>query len=175
MSDTYNCTLGPPWVNITLSRMYKNEKKLLYPVNVGRNIARESAPTHYVFASDIELYPSPNLPERFLEMIRRRDQAALQKSNPKVYVLSIFEVNEKYRPPNNKTHLVSLRRVLASGAFLLALINVPLRYIVCAVALMVDRVNLMAIKFMKVCVCEGRTKRVRGRRREYTRTCVRSC
>ncbi|KAF7413505.1 hypothetical protein HZH68_001994 [Vespula germanica] len=108
MSDTYNCTLGPPWVNITLSKMYKNEKKLLYPVNVGRNIARESAPTYYVFASDIELYPSPKLPEKFLEMIRKRDQAALQKSNPKVYVLSIFEVNEKYRPPNNKTHLVQM-------------------------------------------------------------------
>lgn len=107
MSDTYNCTLGPPWVNVTLSKMYKNEKKLLYPVNVGRNIARESAPTFYVFASDIELYPNPNLPAKFLEMMRRRDQPALYKPNPKVFVLSIFEVDEKSQPPNNKTHLVS--------------------------------------------------------------------
>lgn len=87
--------------------MYKNEKKLLYPVNVGRNIARESAPTFYVFASDIELYPNPDLPAKFLEMIRRRDQPALYKPNPKVFVLSIFEVDEKSQPPNNKTHLVS--------------------------------------------------------------------
>ncbi|XP_017763130.1 PREDICTED: beta-1,4-glucuronyltransferase 1 isoform X2 [Eufriesea mexicana] len=108
MSDTYNCTLGPPWVNVTLSKMYKNEKKLLYPVNIGRNIARESAPTFYIFASDIELYPNPNLPAKFLEMIRRRDQPALYKPNPKVFVLSIFEVDEKSQPPNNKTHLVQM-------------------------------------------------------------------
>lgn len=98
--------------------MYKNEKKLLYPVNVGRNIARESSPTLYVFPSDIELYPSPNLPVKFLEMIRRRDQPALYKPNPKVFVLSIFEVDEKSQPPNNKTRLVrapsSSRRVASS-------------------------------------------------------------
>ncbi|CAK9826892.1 Beta-1,4-glucuronyltransferase 1, partial [Anthophora retusa] len=108
VSDTYNCSLGPPWVNVTLSKMYKNEKKLLYPVNVGRNIARESAPTFYVFASDIELYPNPNLPAKFLEMIRRRDQPALYNPNPKVFVLSIFEVDGKSQPPNNKTRLVQM-------------------------------------------------------------------
>ncbi|XP_015428778.1 PREDICTED: beta-1,4-glucuronyltransferase 1 [Dufourea novaeangliae] len=108
LADTYNCTLGPPWVNVTLSKMYKNEKKLLYPVNVGRNIARESAPTFYVFASDIELYPNPDLPTKFLEMIRKRDQPALNTPNPKVFVLSIFEIDEKSQPPNNKTHLVQM-------------------------------------------------------------------
>ncbi|KOC67874.1 N-acetyllactosaminide beta-1,3-N-acetylglucosaminyltransferase [Habropoda laboriosa] len=108
MSDTYNCSLGPPWVNVTFSKMYKNEKKLLYPVNVGRNIARESAPTYYVFASDIELYPNPNLPAMFLEMIRRRDQVALYNPNPKVFVLSIFEVDGKSQPPNNKTRLIQM-------------------------------------------------------------------
>nr|XP_012214939.1 PREDICTED: beta-1,4-glucuronyltransferase 1 [Linepithema humile]XP_012214940.1 PREDICTED: beta-1,4-glucuronyltransferase 1 [Linepithema humile] len=108
VSDTYNCSLGPPWVNVSLAKMYKNEKKLLYPVNVGRNIAREAAPTLYVFPSDIELYPSPNLPAKFLEMIRRRDQPALHKPNPKVFVLSIFEVDEKSQPPNNKTRLVQM-------------------------------------------------------------------
>lgn len=108
VSDTYNCSLAPPWVNVSLAKMYKNEKKLLYPVNVGRNIARESAPTFYVFPSDIELYPSPNLPTKFLEMIRRRDQPALHKPNPKVFVLPIFEVDEKSQAPNNKTHLVQM-------------------------------------------------------------------
>ncbi|XP_077266157.1 beta-1,4-glucuronyltransferase 1 isoform X2 [Temnothorax americanus] len=107
-SDTYNCSLGAPWVNVSLAKMYKNEKKLLYPVNVGRNIARESAPTFYVFPSDIELYPSPNLPVKFLEMIRKRDQPALYKPNPKVFVLSIFEVDEKSQPPNNKTRLIQM-------------------------------------------------------------------
>jgi hypothetical protein len=87
--------------------MYKSERKLLYPVNVGRNVARESAPTHYILASDIELYPSPDLPVKFLEMIRRSDQPALLRPNPKVFVLSIFEVDEKSQPPANKTVLVN--------------------------------------------------------------------
>ncbi|XP_015600174.1 beta-1,4-glucuronyltransferase 1 [Cephus cinctus] len=108
ISDTYNCSLGPPWVNVSVAKMYKTEKKLLYPVNVGRNIARESAPTYYVFASDIELYPSPNLAPKFLEMIRKRDQLTLYKSNPKVFVLSIFEVDEKSQPPVNKTQLIQM-------------------------------------------------------------------
>ena len=38
---------------------YKERKAILYPVNVARNIARQSAATHFVFPSDIELYPSP--------------------------------------------------------------------------------------------------------------------
>ncbi len=49
---------------------YKQTKNLLYPINVARNIARESANTYFVFASDIELYPSPNTIPSFLEMIR---------------------------------------------------------------------------------------------------------
>ena len=106
MSERYNCSLPPPWVNVSVSKMYKSQRKLLYPVNLGRNIARESAVTRYVLASDIELYPSPNLPAKFLEMIRRKDQPVLFRPNPKVFVLSIFEVAEKNQPPLNKTRLV---------------------------------------------------------------------
>ena len=38
---------------------YRSINNLTYPVNVGRNIARQSATSHFVFPSDIELYPSP--------------------------------------------------------------------------------------------------------------------
>ncbi|XP_063989022.1 beta-1,4-glucuronyltransferase 1 isoform X2 [Diachasmimorpha longicaudata] len=113
VNDSYNCTLGPPWANPQNKKMYKVEKNLLYPVNVGRNIARETAVTHYLLASDIELYPSPELPSKFLEMIRRRDQPALLTPNPKVFVLSIFEVDEKSLPPKNKT---ALQKMLKSGS-----------------------------------------------------------
>ena len=41
------------------SASYKTEKNLDYPVNVARNIARETANTYFIFPSDIELYPSP--------------------------------------------------------------------------------------------------------------------
>jgi beta-1,4-glucuronyltransferase 1 len=37
-----------------------------YPVNVGRNIAREAANSHFIFPSDIELYPNPGLIPAFL-------------------------------------------------------------------------------------------------------------
>ena len=40
---------------------YRSLNNLTYPVNVGRNIARQSATSHFVFASDIELYPSPGI------------------------------------------------------------------------------------------------------------------
>lgn len=107
LSETYNCSLSPPWAKVSPAAMYRNEKKLLYPVNVGRNIARECAPTHYLIVSDIELYPSPNLPSTFLQMITKHDQPVFSKPNPKVFVLSIFEVDEKSTPPSNKTALVS--------------------------------------------------------------------
>lgn len=70
---------------------YKKAKKLSYPVNVARNVAREMATTHYVLPSDIELYPNPNLIPDFLEMVRLND-TMLQRPAPKVFVLSIFEV-----------------------------------------------------------------------------------
>ena len=40
---------------------YRSMNNLTYPVNVARNIARLSATSHFVFPSDIELYPSPGL------------------------------------------------------------------------------------------------------------------
>ena len=78
-----------------------------YPVNIARNVARATAATHFVFPSDIELYPSPNLIKAFLDMIRRND-AQLQGTSPKVFVNSIFEIAENHSLPNNKAHLVEL-------------------------------------------------------------------
>ncbi|XP_046473213.1 beta-1,4-glucuronyltransferase 1 [Neodiprion pinetum] len=117
LSEGWNCTLPPPWANVTVSKMYKSEKKLLYPVNVGRNIAREWAPTHYVLPSDIELYPSPDLASRFLEMIRRRDQQPLYKPNPKVFPLSIFEVSADSQVPRNKTQLQKMLKAKTAIPF----------------------------------------------------------
>jgi len=51
-------------------KMYKEENHLIYPVNVGRNLARNASLTHFILASDIELYPRPhNLTKMFLNMI----------------------------------------------------------------------------------------------------------
>lgn len=103
-----NCSRPAPWSNVTASALYKAQKGLLYPVNVGRNIAREAAATHYVLASDIELYPSPGVIPDFLEMVRRGDRA-LARPNPKVFPLPIFELEAGAVLPSNKRDLVSIR------------------------------------------------------------------
>ena len=86
---------------------YKKRLGLDYPVNIARNVARMTAATHFVFPSDIELYPSPNLITDFLAMIRR-NYAELQHSSPRVYVNSIFEIAANHSLPTNKSQLVEL-------------------------------------------------------------------
>ncbi|CAH1999352.1 unnamed protein product [Acanthoscelides obtectus] len=109
--EPYNCSQPPPYLNVSSENMYKAQKKLLYPVNVGRNVARESAQTHYVLPSDIELYPSPNIIEKFLEMIAQNTGPLLSK-NPKVFPLHIFEVGANQSVPETKTQL---KEMLATG------------------------------------------------------------
>lgn len=102
-----NCSILPPWSNVTARSTYKSQKKLLYPVNVGRNIARQTALTHYILASDIELYPSPGVITDFLDMVQRQDPPLLHKK-PKVFPLSIFEVEANMNLPRDKTELVAM-------------------------------------------------------------------
>jgi hypothetical protein len=101
---TVDCSLPPP----TSSNTYRKVHSLTYPVNVGRNVARESANTHYIFPSDIELYPSPKLIPTFLDMITRGDEEALARPNPKVFVSSIFEIKEGHDLPETKGELLKL-------------------------------------------------------------------
>lgn len=89
--------------------MYKTQKKLLYPVNVGRNVARETAQTHYILPSDIELYPSPNLIPKFLAMIAENRGPLLSK-HPKVFPIPLFEVSADSRVPESKTVLQAMLR-----------------------------------------------------------------
>ncbi|XP_036321571.1 beta-1,4-glucuronyltransferase 1 [Rhagoletis pomonella] len=104
LKTPYNCTLPPPYFNVSSGHLYKSQKKLLYPVNVGRNIARDAALTHFILASDIELYPNPGLVKKFLEMIAR-NEAYLQRKAPRVFPLSIFEVEANVTVPRDKTEL----------------------------------------------------------------------
>lgn len=86
---------------------YKKVKKLTYPVNIARNVARLNAQTHFVFPSDIELYPSPGLIPQFLSMVKRDDGPGF-RTKPRVYVNSIFEIHKNTSLPNDKAELVSL-------------------------------------------------------------------
>ncbi|XP_068201093.1 beta-1,4-glucuronyltransferase 1-like isoform X1 [Palaemon carinicauda] len=103
-----DCGQEPPkWTNVTT---YRQEKKLLYPVNVARNTARTAAQTYFVFPSDVELYPSTNFIQEFFKMLKHPD--ASNTTNPRVYVLSIFEVKENITAPETKSEL---QKLLAKG------------------------------------------------------------
>ena len=82
---------------------YRQSMELDYPVNVARMIARESATTHYVFTSDIELYPSPNLISHFLQMINR-----IGASDLTVFVTPIFEIKAGAPLPTDKVELLQM-------------------------------------------------------------------
>jgi hypothetical protein len=110
IKESANCSVPAPWINVTSASLYKTKAKILYPVNIGRNVARESAVTHYILPSDIELYPSPGLIQNFLDMVRRQDPPLLHP-NPKVFPLPIFELEKGVELPVNKTQLVSLIRI----------------------------------------------------------------
>ena len=61
-------------------------ESLTQPFEYFRNIARETAQTHYVFPSDLELYPSPGLIPSFLKMVisyfvRERNQISFKWTN----------------------------------------------------------------------------------------------
>lgn len=112
-----------PFANITSDQMYTTQKEILYPINVGRNIAREAAMTHFVLACDIELYPSDGLATQFLEMIARND-GPLQSSARKVFPLPPFEVEATSKVPHGKTELQAM---LKAGT------AIPFHVTVCAV------------------------------------------
>jgi len=101
-----NCDL-PIKSLISSNSTYRHQHHLVFPINLARNVARISASTHFVFASDIELYPSPNLIEAFLEMIKR-NEGELQKSGPRVFSVPVFEIYPNNSLPETKKELVSL-------------------------------------------------------------------
>lgn len=65
------CADAEKVLNFKANNTFRALNKLKFPINLGRNIARSAAMTHFVMAVDIELYPSPKLVERFLAMIDR--------------------------------------------------------------------------------------------------------
>lgn len=69
--------------DLNKSATYKNENNLTFPINVLRNIARRAALTHFVFTSDIELYPSVGLVNAFFDLIMRN--SFLVKSSDNKY------------------------------------------------------------------------------------------
>nr|XP_022912217.1 beta-1,4-glucuronyltransferase 1-like [Onthophagus taurus] len=106
-NTTYNCNIEPSFKSIKSNETYRALNNLTYPINVARNVAKESSQTYFVLASDIELYPSVNIIQNFLEMINRT-QITATNSNPAVFPLNVFEVKEDAEIPKTKTELLEM-------------------------------------------------------------------
>lgn len=67
----HNC--AQPEFPMKKKSSFLKKHKIMFPINVARNIAKESAETYFVLVSDIELYPNPpDLISQFLSLIKRR-------------------------------------------------------------------------------------------------------
>ncbi len=100
------------------SSTFRSDHSLPYPINVIRNVARINAQTNYIFASDIELYPSVGIVPAFFELLDREKRGLVplvSNSNPHVYIVPIFEVKAGVDPPLNKSEL---RKLIKSGNYL---------------------------------------------------------
>lgn len=75
----FSCSNIAERCQIQPGRTFKAMHELTYPVNVGRNLARDAALTHFVLASDIELYPSPGLVYGFFDMLSRNSSQYLKE------------------------------------------------------------------------------------------------
>lgn len=85
---------------------YRREHKMVYPINVGRNVARNASRTNYFIVSDIEMVPSDGLAPKFLAMLRklmgdkrRNDGYVFAKT---VFVVPLFEVERGEEIPRDK-------------------------------------------------------------------------
>lgn len=105
--DTYDCSLSEPYKNVDRKDLYVSRNEIVYPINVGRNIARSMAETHFVLVSDIELYPSLDLIPQFLKMVAECT-AHITSYTPYVFVLQVFEVQSNLQVPTNKSDLKEL-------------------------------------------------------------------
>ena len=80
LENSFICPETAPYANVSRKLMYKTVNKLLFPISIGRNVAREAALTHFVFPCDIELYPNPNFVDNFFEMLIK-DNSTLIEGN----------------------------------------------------------------------------------------------
>lgn len=109
--SNYNCSMNYEKIYSQNKSVYRVKNKLPYPINVARNVARLSAKTKYLLASDIELYPSINIVKMFKKLLEKERNNQVPNIDPKVphvYVLPIFEVKANMKPPLTKKELTQM-------------------------------------------------------------------
>lgn len=85
---------------------FRKEQNILYPINVGRNVARNASTTNYFIVSDIEMVPSEGLAPKFLTMVRKlmgdkkRDEGCVFAKT--IFVAPLFETERGEAIPHDK-------------------------------------------------------------------------
>lgn len=117
IEETFYCNIIPPYLKVRPEETFRAKNNLFYYINVGRNIARELATTHFVLSSDIELYPNMGVPQDFLRMYAQLNHTNEQRER-EVFALPVFEVNSNARmTPTNKTELVDMLKNKTAAVF----------------------------------------------------------
>lgn len=91
LEKSFLCNNSTQFLDFTRNQTFRARHELLYPVNVGRNLAREAAMTHFVFVNDIELYPSLGFVDSFFKMLINYPKIKMdRKLLKKILFLSTF-------------------------------------------------------------------------------------
>lgn len=89
-----------------------------YPNNLLRNVARRSALTEFVFMIDIDMVPSENLHNDFLQFAKEKKLfTESNKDDKTVYVVPAFEVKEDAAIPRNKASLLQQVEAMEARPF----------------------------------------------------------
>ncbi|XP_076145007.1 beta-1,4-glucuronyltransferase 1 [Alosa pseudoharengus] len=88
---------------------YKNYaigSNISYPNNLLRNVARSGTDAAFILVIDMDMVPSDNLHQQFLDMVARR-----RPNTEEVFVLPAFEIRHTRKLPATKPELVQLYQV----------------------------------------------------------------
>lgn len=91
------------------------EHKIPYPHNVLRNAARNGVTTEFVLLIDVDLSPSVNLRQMFMDYAFRNGIVGSKylpppnddKEDKRVFVIPTFEIKDGYQVPTNKKSLLN--------------------------------------------------------------------
>lgn len=93
--------------NVRRRDLHWNWLQLGFPINLGRNVARQSINTHYALVADIELYPSKDFILQFLEIISRNTSLVTAK-NCHVFVVAVVYLEHHAMLPDTKEDLMTM-------------------------------------------------------------------
>lgn len=92
---------GPKYTPFNIPT-FRQQYNMLYPINVGRNSARNATKTIYFLVSDIELVPSDELALNFVNMFRKLISGNRSIIPKTVFVVPLFEIAKGELIPRDK-------------------------------------------------------------------------